>query len=423
MIVDTGLYLDPRRNAAIVIPAIALSLFVFAYSTLFGKVLVLAFYACWLPAFCMKPQILFRRIAPVLALLVIPAVATLSVFWSEAGATTLRAGIQYSTTVFCGLVAARIVSVPNLALGGVVGGLLVLFYSSANESYAYDVVDGSYAFVGAFASKNQLGYFASLTILFAVSVIFIYRTGWGWRLLGMFAGLYAARLLQLSDSATSVLTVAFALLVIATAGCLFVLPRKLRGLSVLVLVALTIAAAVAAVRLGVLDGVLGIFDKDTTLTGRTYLWSRGIGLGSQRPLLGIGYNAFWTVGNPPAEALWSVFYITGKTGFHFHNTLIESYVGLGLLGVGMLATLSLALLVVPLRVMMNRYATGSAMLCSGLALMFLVRSVVEIDYFTPYTVGSFLVPFILLKMSDSRRSETGDLWSSLGGRAKASAAP
>jgi len=423
MKIDPALYLDPDRNAAIVIPAIAVSLFVFAYSTIFGQISVLVFYACWLPAFCMKPQILFSRIAPVLALLLIPFVATLSVFWSEAASTTLRAGIQYGTTVFCGLVAARIVSVPNLALGGVIGGSLVLFYSAMNASYAYDVVDGSYALVGAFSSKNQLGYFASLTILFAIGVVFIFRTGWGWRLFGVFAALFAARFLQLSDSATSLLTFILALFVIAIARGIFALPRALRGLSILVLLALAIAVIVAAVRLGILDGALGIFNKDTSLTGRTYLWDRGIAIGSEQPLLGLGYNAFWTVGNLPAEELWTEFYITARTGFHFHNTLIEAYVGLGLLGVAMLGALSLALLVLPLRVMMNRYATGGAMLCSGLALMFLVRSTVEIDYFTPYTAGSFLVPFLLLKMADSRRDETGSRRAGFRFRAVAKAAP
>lgn len=86
----------------------------------------------------------------------------------------------------------------------------------------------------------------------------------------------------------------------------------------------------------------------------------------------------------------------------------------------MLGALTAALLILPLRVMMNRYATGGAMLCSGLAFMFLVRSTVEIDYFTPYTAGSFLVPFVLLKMSDSRRSETSRKRSALRFRTMAS---
>jgi len=405
MQIDPGRYLDPDRNAITMIPAIALSMMVFAYSVIFGPISVLMFYGFWLPAFLLRPQLLLRQSGLVIVLLLIPFVATLSMFWSQAPSTTMRAGIQYGTTVFCGLIAARLVSVSNLMVGGLLGGLLVLLYSWFNGSSAYDVVDGTYTFVGAFGSKNQLGYFASLTILFAIGVGIIFRAVWGLRLLAALIGLFAAQVLLMSDSATSVLTLLFAIGIVFIARGLFALPEALRRLTILVLMALGLAIALSAVQLGAFDAILSAFNKDPTLTGRTYLWNRGITIGGENPFLGLGYNAFWIHDHPPAEELWREFYITGRTGFHFHNTLIEAYVGLGMLGVAIMGLLTLSLLVFPIRVMMNRHATGGAIMCAGLSLLFLVRSTVEIDYFTPYTAGSFLVPFLLLKMSDSRRLE------------------
>ena len=46
------------------------------------------------------------------------------------------------------------------------GVCLVVLFSLAFGGYHYDPLDGSYSFVGAFSSKNQLGLFSSLGHLF-----------------------------------------------------------------------------------------------------------------------------------------------------------------------------------------------------------------------------------------------------------------
>ena len=72
--------------------------------------------------------------------------------------------------------------------------------------------------------------------------------------------------------------------------------------------------------------------KDVTLTGRTDLWAVAFQEIAERPLLGVGFQAFWVHGNPLAEQLWAQFGISGRGGFHFHNTLISNTVEIGLLG-------------------------------------------------------------------------------------------
>lgn len=393
--------LDPEQNTAYVVPALILSFFTFAYSMHFGPVLVLAFYACWLPILMIAPELLLGRgLSRVLPLLALPALALISTAWSDVPYVTLRGAIQFSITVSSGLIAARLTSIPNLAFSALIGGLLILIYSFMYGNYSYDVIDGNYAFSGAFGSKNQLGYWCSITIIAALLIALVFHANLFWRIVALGVAAFAALTLQMSDSATSVIALIGALSVCVLAYPIASLPVARRGAMVVLAVVLVGMLIWAAVGLGTVDSVLAAFGKDATLTGRTYLWNQGIEFGGQNPVRGLGYYAFWTHGRPEAEVLWEEFYISTRMGFHFHNTLIEAYVGLGLLGVAVVAGLTLALLILPLRVIFSRHVTGSAIAYTGFAVLFIPRSLVEIDFLTPHALGSFLVPFLLLHMAD-----------------------
>jgi exopolysaccharide production protein ExoQ len=84
-----------------------------------------------------------------------------------------------------------------------------------------------------------------------------------------------------------------------------------------------------------------IFDKDPTLTGRTYLWYRAADLIREKPFLGRGYYAFWLQGNTDAEGLWRYFGIQERGGFTFHNTLVDILVTLGWAGAALIAIVAL----------------------------------------------------------------------------------
>ena len=73
--------------------------------------------------------------------------------------------------------------------------------------------------------------------------------------------------------------------------------------------------------------------KDTSLTGRTVLWSRAAGIISDYPWGGVGLQAFWVEGNAEAIRFWEMFYIYGHAGFHFHDLWLEMGVELGLIGI------------------------------------------------------------------------------------------
>ena len=146
--------------------AVSVSVFVFAYSTLYGFVSILIFYSLWLPLIVLDYRKVLGNYARFYWIFAFALLACMSFAWSAAPSLTLRGGIQYATTVTCALIASRIVDARTFVRGISIGVAVVLIYSLAFGQFEYDELDGSYSFAGAFSSKNQLGFFASLGIIF-----------------------------------------------------------------------------------------------------------------------------------------------------------------------------------------------------------------------------------------------------------------
>jgi exopolysaccharide production protein ExoQ len=403
MKIAKALLVSPDRNLWYGFFAVALSIFVFAYSTRFGQVSILAYYACWLPlAVIDHRQALgdYRRFIWIIAFAVL---ACLSVFWSAAPGVTARAGVQFLSHVVCALIAARTVSVRTLSLGVLVGTFAVVLFSFAFGQYSYDPLDGTYSFVGAFSSKNQLGLFSSLGLYFAFACIVILRERGFWRALAVICGSLCAYALLASQSATSVLAIGVTLAILTCLKLAMWFSPSARKAGLVVGVALALVATFAALNLGAADLVLGAFGKDSTLTGRTYLWSQGWAAAGEAPLLGVGYQAYWVQGFSEAERLWNEFYIGSRSGFHFHNTYIEVLVELGMAGFLLIA---LIMIRVPLGLLLQLVAARrdpASLVMFGIAVMFLVRSFVEVDVITPYVVGSFLLYYAAGLLASPRR--------------------
>jgi O-antigen ligase len=74
-----------------------------------------------------------------------------------------------------------------------------------------------------------------------------------------------------------------------------------------------------------------VLGKDATLTGRTNIWQGVLYEIHKRPLLGYGYGAVWD-----DRSGWGpVYWITKIAGFraaHAHNSWLEQWLGLGIVG-------------------------------------------------------------------------------------------
>ena len=404
MRIAKSIFVRPGSNVTYGTVAIALSFFVFAYSSRFGQPSILLYYALWFPLVMIDYRNVLGSYQKQLWLFAFGVFTCLSIFWSVVPSVSARAAIQYMTHIFCALVAMRTLDIRTLTRGAIVGTGIVLLYSMLFGYYAYDPIDGTYSFVGAFDSKNQLGFYASLGIYFAFAAVFVLGERRIWMLGAGLAGLLSAYCLLASASATSVLTTGLVvLLCVGLRVILFLSPKQRKTLFATVAIS-GIVLAVAGTYLGAVDLVLGAFGKDSTLTGRTYLWQQGIAVAQQNPFFGMGYQAFWVQGFSEPERLWEEFYITSRAGFHFHNTYIETTVETGLIGVFLLASILLTAVIGHIGRFLSDIRNDESYVLLGVATLLLIRSFVEIDILNPYHVGSFLFYFTAGKLSMRMRA-------------------
>ena len=138
------------------------------------------------------------------------------------------------------------------------------------------------------------------------------------------------------------------------------------------------------------DFIVHVMGKDVTLTGRTLLWRRAEELIPAHPFGGVGFQSFWVQGNIEAEGIWRRFHVMGRSGFHFHNTYIETTIELGYLGAAVLCGL-LGLIV--LRTVRWSWGTGTvaASFFAALLASMLIRSMVEVEILGPFSFGTFLL--------------------------------
>lgn len=382
---------SPDRNLWYGLAAVAVSIFVFAYSIRFGQVSVLVYYSMWLPLVLVDHRRVLGSPARFAWIMAFAAFACLSVFWSAAPGVSARAAVQLASHVVCALIAARTIGIRTLTLGSLLGVFLVLLFSLAFGQSHYDPLDGSYSFVGAFPSKNQLGLFSSLGVYFAYAALVVLRERGIARILALVCGALSAALLVKSQSATSIVALAAVLALLTCLGLGLLFSPRVRRVSLAGGVVLAVGALLVGLNLGGFELLLAAFGKDSTLTGRTYLWSQGWEAATQAPMLGVGYQAYWVQGFSEAERLWEEFYIGSRSGFHFHNTFIEVLVELGAVGLALIVLVMLRSFAGHLRRLVNAPRDDTSFVLFGIVAMLLVRAFVEVDVINPYVVGSFLL--------------------------------
>lgn len=398
MKIPKSILIDPDRNETYGVFAVMVSVFAFAYSSNFGQILVLAYYAVWLPLLLVDYRRFARHLSGAWLPLLFTAYVCFSVFWSQAAGISARAAVQYSSHILCAYIAARTISVRTLVVGALIGVFIVLLYSLKVAGYALDTIDGTINFVGAFGSKNQIGFFSSLGIFLSLVFLVFYRRSWLSFIWTAPIILLSVYMLAIAHSATSVASLPVVLGIVALLTMSKVLSRRYRRVLFVVGAGALLAGVMAAMNLGLLDAVLGIFGKDSTLTGRTYLWEQGWEAAQQRPLLGYGYAAYWVQGFADPERLWAEFYISTRTGFHFHNTYVETLVELGFIGVTMLALIILRAFYGHVsKVVFGDWNADSVVLAGAIGLM-LIRSFFEVEMLGPYFMASFVVYYGLFTL-------------------------
>jgi len=385
---DTGAVPPPILVWLITVVSIA---GIFLTNTL-GFVGALAYVALWPLLAVRYSRVSLAALTASPIIWIYPAFVVSSALWSEARPESLRYGLEHVGTVAGAVLAARLQSPRSLFSALTVCMVLMSAGCLAFGTYAVDPLTGASDFVGLFGSKNQVGLMASLMLLASVALLMDGRTGWIMRGVCLVAIAADGPLLYLSKSGTSLVTTAFALMVLVANLMVSRIETRMRA-RLLFCAAFTVLPAVALAGVAgdaAQDFIVNVMGKDTTLTGRTVLWAHAISLMPDHPLLGVGAGAFWLKDTVEAEGLWHAFHVLARAGFHFHDLYIECAIELGLLGCALLIAVVLSTFGRCLSWSWRQGTVMSSLVVSIVACM-MVRSFVEVDMLAPFQVGTFLL--------------------------------
>ncbi len=264
-------------------------------------------------------------------LILLMGVVGASVFWSvEPDQTVRRVVALYATTLGGVALAVRCrwsemaeILASAFAILAVISLILPILMPSIG--IMHEIFPGAWR--GPWVEKNQLGGIMGLGVcIFAAAALLNPSRAKIW--CGF--GLLAFALILMSTSKTSLVAVLLGL----GALTFVVLVRQGPVMGI----ATTWLAVLAIMMIGgfaffASDVFLDLLGKDATLTGRTKIWAAIMRRIAERPWTGYGYGAVWDEKGAWGPLAW----IVKDAGFkpqHAHNTWLEQWLGLGLVGLG-----------------------------------------------------------------------------------------
>ena len=278
--------------------------------------------------------------------------ALVSIFWSDAPTFTLRRSVALAGTTLFGIYLATYYSLKQQLqlLSCTFGIAILLSFIYALMFPEYGVMGGTTlagTWRGIYSHKNTLGSVmvlsASVFMLLAVEVKkrFLLWCGFSFSLV----------LLILSTSKSALASI----IIILAALVLYWVLQKRYATAISCAIAVTIVSVCFLLQVSaniylpvvVNSAISDLQNSDqnkmsfpsenlrtvtgenlTTFTGRTKLWPRVLDQIKERPLLGYGYNGFWTVTEEATQIRKSV----GEFAKHSHNGFLDIWIDLGLVG-------------------------------------------------------------------------------------------
>jgi exopolysaccharide production protein ExoQ len=192
---------------------------------------------------------------------------------------------------------------------------------------SYSVFPGTHDLSGIYGNKNTFGMVMSVALLCSLYLSLSHRRI---RYHRIGESLFLFGCVILSFSTTAIIQ---ALITIT----IFMVYRVSKSGNVGRVIAGGVSAAlliVGVIIAGAPDAVLGIFGKDSTLTGRSYLWAYVWEVIDARPWLGWGFQSFWEASNPIVVSIWRQI---GWVAPEAHNGILDILVDVGYVGVAVFA--------------------------------------------------------------------------------------
>jgi O-antigen ligase len=264
-----------------------------------------------------------------LLILLFLLVPIFSIFWSIAPDVTARRGIALVGTSAFAMYLAFAMSADRVlrilavvyALTAVVSLILAIVLPTYGTHQFGEYVG---VWRGLYAQKNEFG----ATMAMGAIVLFLCPTRSAKeRLLARIAIVLCLFLMVMSESRAA--WIAFSCVCLAA----FAVKRVGGGgakTSVKISILLLFSAIIGGVVIQNATPLLEFIGKDSTLNGRTDVWSLALDRAANRPLLGYGYRAYWIDGNK--DRLQSYEGWSDHIN-HGHNTYLDLFVELGYLGI------------------------------------------------------------------------------------------
>lgn len=337
---------------------------------------------------CFKDTFTIRRVSPLLLAFV--TLATLSTIWSAYRIETLIASvILIATSAVALLIAMHYTWKQTLRLLNV--GLLI----SVIGSFAFELIvtliirhpilppfrefvsftnipkdsgvlnwDENLLFQGGpiqgfMGNRNLLGFVALLLIVTSLLLLIDKQINIWLGLTGIILGLVAH---FLTRSATIGLALAAVAVILGGIYLIRKTSEKRKRLTSWIFVAFCVVAGIIALKNT--DHLFSAFDRDPNLTHRTDIWHQVITVALQRPE-GWGWVSYWPVWKAPFKDLIT---LGGVPVSQAHNAFLDTWLQLGLLGIGLLAAIALLLLSSSWRLVEHSRA-GESILPAGLFLL------------------------------------------------------
>jgi exopolysaccharide production protein ExoQ len=289
--------------------------------------------------------------------------AALSIVWSVDPAATFRYGIYLWVYMLTGLIVSLYLEISEVIdiVGNTICAIAAL---SIFAQYHFPHDNAAPGWVGIYGEKNHLG------ISMAIGIIALCLPKVRWTLPRAAKVLLCFILLLLSQSGTALVCAVFATALLI---CLRAPARLRRVFTPLFAGTAIIAFAVIP---DLLDRILALGGKDTTLTGRDVIWRFSIEQWLRRPTLGWGFSAFWN----SQDAL--IQQHLGWNPTYSHNGFLEIALTLGVIGEVIIVGVLLSAIVLAVRVRRRSSELAGTWLLLSLAIL-LLHDLTEVDFLIP----------------------------------------
>lgn len=322
-----------------------------------------------------------------------------SALWSADPGTSAQSSIY----IICGLTAAVLVR-RALSIEEITRVLASVGIAVCAVSIAMAIVVPGYGLMttpkfagqlrGIYNHKNLL---AAFTMTYIVWFYGYRRAGYKIRKTLVVNVLLLAVVLVWAWSVTSMVTVLIVIALCEIVRYITFLSRSVvvRGLMLLVLL-LGSALSISSVMSLVLDA----FDKDVTLSGRTYIWAAYIDLIEKNPWLGVGYNAAVDSERLKSILNWDALLNAPSP----HNSFLQLAVGAGLIATTFLVLVLLKELIETVRRIMH--GDTAAYLNLSVLLGYILLSLMEGSGGISLNAGLLMV-VILSQKSNGNKTQSG----------------